>query len=225
MSWGEMCAINSNMQKPLNVQLRSHSFNTLEVVTATGTYTPKKTGLYRVICVGAGGGGVYRGSSSAGYLVSSGGGGGVAIKDMVLNATTSYNVTVSTTASFGSDLTATSGTSATLGTSLVETDAVGGTGSGGLYNFTGEGGKSIKQSNRPCKGGSVQCAIPELIKVLSVGDRNCNLLYYGNSLLGYGGGGPAVSGYTTDTSKYDTDFCLPGLPAAVIIITLETEGY
>ena len=221
MSWAETGVINSNMKKTLNEQLQSHSFNIIEVITATGTYTPNKTGLYRVICVGAGGAGTFSGTSRC----SSGGGGGVAIKDMLLESTKTYNVTVSTTSSFGTEITATSGSKALYNGTTLQTPPYGGAASGGTYNFPGEQAFSRTTVNSPIRGGSLQCVIPELSEVITVADLNRNLLSYGNSLLGYGGGGPAVIGFDTNTDKYDTNFCLPGLPAAIIIISLETEGY
>ena len=222
MSWAVMCKINSNVKKPLNEQLRNQAFNTLKVITSTGTYKPTKTGLYRVICVGAGGNGVYKGTSSD-DCVSSGGGGGVAIKDMVLYSTTSYNVTISTTASFNGTLTATAGLTAVYNGTTVETVPSGGSASGGDYNFKGEQGFSRTRTNEPVRGGSVQCVIPELNKSIMAADAMYNLLPYGSSLLGYGGGGPAVAGHLD--GKYNSDYCLTGLPAAIIIIPLETEGY
>ena len=222
MTWAEVGKINTNLKKTLNEQLQSHSFNILEVITATGTYTPKKTGLYRVICVGAGGNGVNNNSTST-YLTISGGGGGVAIKDMVLDSTKTYNVTVSTAAQFGTDIIANGGTTPKYDGSTITTQPIGGTATGGDYNFQGENGSSRSKTNSPARGGSVQCVIPELTKEISAMDAMCNRLQYGDSLLGYGGGGPAVIGYSNDS--YNRDYQLAGLPAAIIIIALETEGY
>ena len=222
MSWGEISRINSNMKKTLNEQLREHSFTILKVITETGTYTPEKTGLYRGICVGAGGNGVNSSSTST-YLSIGGGGGGVAIKDMVLSSTTSYNVTVSTYAQFGAELIANGGTTGGYSGSSVTTEPVGGTASGGDYNFQGERGWVRSKTNLPARGGSVQCVIPGLNKDIFVADAMYNKLRYGNSILGYGGGGPAVIGYLD--GSYNRDYHLSGLPAAVIIIPLELEGY
>ena len=221
MSWGEIGCINSNMKKTLNEQLREHSFTILKVITETGTYTPEKTGLYRIICVGAGGNGVNNTSTST-YLSIGGGGGGVAIKDMVLSSTTSYNVTVSTTASFGSLLTAEAGLTLVGNYSTTTQSPNGGTASGGDYNFQGEAGRggNIYRDNLTTIGGSVGVVIGELLSHHNETTRG-GALAYGNSIWGYGGGGSAIvfengNSYTNETTA--------GLPAAVIIIPLELEA-
>ena len=48
MSWGEVFKINKNMKRALNEQLRDLKFQEVKIITSTGTYTPTKTGLYKV---------------------------------------------------------------------------------------------------------------------------------------------------------------------------------
>lgn len=212
MSWGEVFAINTNMQKPLNEQLREMKFLPIRVITESTTYTPEKTGLYKVICVGAGGSG-FTDTSSSSYRASGGAAGGVAIKTLTLSASQSYNVTVGTTASFSTTLTATAGTSTRSG-------GAGGTGTGGDYNFTGEIGQNKSEKNSPMKGGSVGVVISDLARsrdTMYVSGSYAFTLPYGDSLLGHGGGGTAIVDASLEGMKTS------GLSAAVIIIPLEME--
>lgn len=215
MSWGEVFKINNNMKKALNEQMRDLKFQPLRVITANTTYTPEKTGLYKIICVGAGGK-----STTSGNVAYGGGGGGVAIKTMRLEKTSSYNVTVGTTASFGNILTATSGGNAS------GDGGRGGTASGGDNNFSGENGSSVYNATATslAKGGSVGVYIGELSRQIvhsySANDSGYSL-FCGDSVLGYGGGAPAgvifKQSYNTQYVSYN------GLPACVIIIPLEME--
>lgn len=228
MSWAEVFKINSNMKKPLNEQLRDLKFQPIKIITATGTYTPEKTGTYRVICVGAGGNGASTCTSAAYYTSSSGGGGGVSIKTLKLLSSSSYNVTVGTTASFSygsNSITATAGGNASSGTGSA-TGGTGGTASGGDYNYPGNAGtgsKGHKIFNAP---GSVGVYIGDLSRStsawLTVVDT-CFELKYGDSILGYGGSGNGFAYYKTSTSGDYAAVLTTGLPAAVIIIPLELE--
>lgn len=219
MSWAEVFKINSNMKKPLNEQLRDMKYQPIRIITATGTFTPEKTGLYKVICVGAGGKG--DGGSSDGV---SGGAGGVAIKTLRLLSTVSYDVTVSTTASFAYDSTAITATSGTKGTSS-NGGGAGGTASGGDYNYPGGAGDNDGSRGVCATPGSVGVHLDGLSRSVSKwaaleGGLVCELRY-GDSILGYGGGGNGVyvSG-STQSSHANTE----GLPAAVIIVPLEMEA-
>ena len=217
MSWAEVMKINDNVKKPLNQQIREARFLPLRIITATGTYTPEKTGVYKVICVGAGGS---SSNSSANYRTGGGGGGGVAIKTLKLLSTTSYNVTVGTTASFAYDATAITATGGANGSTTNYTGGTGGTGSGGDYNYTGEKASYSTTSGTIVQGGSLGVFISELSVVKSTTvyyKEEVRNVQYGTSLLGYGGGASAVDG----TSEYVVT--MSGLPAAVIIIPLEME--
>ena len=221
MSWGEVFKVNNKIKKPINKLLFEKKYFPIRVISSTGTYTPEKTGLYRVICVGAGGDGFFA-TSSSNFKLAGGGGGGVAIKDMVLSSTTSYNVTVSTTASFGSLLTAEAGLTLVGNYSTTTQSPNGGTASGGDYNFQGEAGRggNIYRDNLTTIGGSVGVVIGELLSHHNETTRG-GALAYGNSIWGYGGGGSAIvfengNSYTNETTA--------GLPAAVIIIPLELEA-
>ena len=106
MSWGEIYKINNNFKKSFNELLIDSIYNPIRIITQTGTYVPEKTGKYRVICIGAGADSGYDFTSTSCYQ-GGGGAGGVAIKDMRLTSGTSYNVTISTTASFSNIMSAT----------------------------------------------------------------------------------------------------------------------
>lgn len=214
MSWGEVFKINSNLKKPLNEQMRNLAVLQMRIITANMTYTPEKTGIYMVICVGEGGDAdVYGG----GTRPRTGSGGGVAIKTMRLLSTQSYNVTVSGTSSFGTSL------SATAGANL---EGAAGTGSGGDYNYTGSVGQNIGETyNTVPKAGSVGVSLVGLTTFLQTScvfsDGTGFSLPYGSGLLGYGGGGTSVVhkvGSTTESYKQ------MGQSGAVIIIPLEMEA-
>lgn len=223
MSWAEVMKINDNVTKPLNEQIREARFLPIRIITATGTYTPEKTGLYKVICVGAGGnagGDTGVGSTSKLAYAEGGGGGGVAIKTLRLSSTTSYNVTVSTTASFSTELSATAG----QGSSASSPNS-GGTAAGGDENYVGSKGVAFASTLKVgLAGGSVGVAITELTRTNSTTYTDFSSyitdLRYGDGLLGYGGGAPTLvysSGSAYSSVKRT------GQPAAVIIIPLEME--
>lgn len=218
MSWAEVGKINRNMKKPLNEQLRELNCSKIDVIEETKSYKPRKTGMYRVICVGAGGTGWAGNAGSYDYCAVGGGGGGVAVKDLRLSSSTSYCVTVSTTASFSNLLTATAGETATKTHGSGKTPTTGGTASGGDYNFEGLTGEVVSNYNNSAKGGSVGVAIAELTRSVVMADNFYSQLIYGDSLLRYGGGAPAIS--TSNPIRYD-DFLPAGLPAAVLIMPLE----
>lgn len=220
MSWAEVFKINSNMKKPLNEHLRDMKFQSVRIITATGTFTPEKTGLYKVICVGAGG----DGDTTSNY-VAAGGGGGVAIKTLRLLSTKSYNVTVSSTASFTHDngsITATAG--ADGNTSALSSDGgAGGTASGGDYNYTGSNGDDDRGYDTIPLPGSVGVYISDLSRqksVTRVYGESAIEIPYGDNLLGYGGGACGVAmGSPSSTNR----IYLTGQPAAIIIVPLELE--
>ena len=229
MSWAEVFKINNNMKKPLNEQLRDLKFQPVKIITATGTYTPEKTGIYRVICIGAGGDGAINTGSIYGRA-GSGGAGGVAIKTLKLLSTGSYNVTVSTTASFsyGNDsITATAGTKASA-TSSAATAGVGGTASGGDRNYPGGNGSYSNDvgSGKCVNPGSVGVYISDFYR----SNNRVTMIYdavsevqLGDSLLGFGGSGNSMYRGTSGNSSSVASVLFPGMPAGIIIIPLELE--
>lgn len=227
MSWAEVFKINSNIKKPLNEQIRGTVCLPMRLITSSTTYKPEKTGWYKVICVGAGGScGSYSGVSNAsGQKIATGGGGGVAIKTIKLSSAQSYSVTVSTTASFGSILSATAGGSGSASSSSMSY-GTGGTASGGDYNFTGcsgTGGSGSSKTGVCFAAGGTGVAITELSRTVKSGvikgDEYVEVTY-GESILGYGSGAPGFV-YTTGTSYYC--YTATAQSAVVIIIPLEME--
>ena len=237
MSWGEVFKINKNMKRALNEQLRDLKFQEVKIITSTGTYTPTKTGLYKVICVGAGGSGdVYTEYNYEGGMgTASGGGGGVAISTLNLSSSGIYNVTVSGTASFAySDeiiLTATAGGSGYASNN--EADSYGGSGgtaSGCDNNYTGTDGDKTGSADTIPLAGVVSVYISDFSYTLAPMNTYTKsypyafYLDYGACLLGYGGGGTGVSTKTTTSSPYYYHGKKStGRPAAIIIVPLELE--
>lgn len=227
MSWGETYKINSNMKKPLNEQLRDLKFQPVRIITTTGTYTPEKNGIYKVICVGAGGNGAAY-CRDNNYRAASGGGGGVAIKTLNLLKSSTYNVTVGTTASFSygsNSLSATAGSNAAAGSGSASV-GTGGTASGGDYNYTGTNGNKDESNRAIIQPGSVGVCISDLFcsksAWVTVAGGSWELKY-GDSILGYGGSGNGFVCYYSTVAAEQGSSITNGLPAAVIIIPLEME--
>lgn len=232
MSWSEVYKINNNMKRSINEQLRDLKFQEIKIITSSGTYTPLKTGLYKVICVGAGGNGGYNNTPTE-RGGGAGGGGGVAISTLSLSSSVSYTVTVNGTASFVYNdkitLKATAGGNSTGYASL------GGTASGGDNNYAGTAGSYTSQVNVVPPAGGVSVHIPELSytpapifgSLATYGTSDIPSTYtfslnYGECLLGYGGGGTATSCASALGSNYNKTSS-SGRPAAIIIVPLEME--
>lgn len=243
MSWGEVFKINKNMKRALNEQIRDLKCTPIRVITTTGTFIPEKTGLYKVICVGAGSDGVkYRkGTTSNGYAyhVSNGSAGGVAIKDIKLVAGTSYNITVSTTASFGSEMSATPGTTGWYNHWTSSTTApAGGEASGGDYNYKGQAGSTANtyganistssgnwtdlSSGSYVNGTSIGVVLTDVCNQLATSTGR-QVVWYGTSILNYGAGAPSWIDKSDASTPSDKVIVATGLPAAVIIIPIEME--
>lgn len=221
MSWGEVFKINKNLKRSIDEQLRDMKYNPIRVITATGTFTPERTGLYKVICVGAGGSGKrYAYTDGGTYIQANGGGaGGVAIKTLRLDSSITYDVTVSTTSSFSNILTATKGGAA--GNSSAGT---GGTASGGDYNFSGGSGVRTESSTPNISksqglGGSVGVVITDLSRDYIVAVSDGYTICCGTSVLKYGAGGSVVLKGTASSDSIE----ISPLPGAVIIIPIEME--
>jgi hypothetical protein len=205
----------------MSTQMRDSRFLPMRIITSTTTFTPEKNGTYKIICVGAGGNGDYYSKT-----VASGGGGGVAIKTLPLSKSSTYNITVGTTASFSygsNSITATAGGSADAGD---REGWDGGTASGGDYNFVGTSGDYEYDESGICPPpGSTGVFLSELSesKTTNVTVLGTTFIVpYGNSILGYGGSGNAVYNYASSSSSAAAK--TNGMPAAVIIIPLELEG-
>jgi hypothetical protein len=210
--------INTNVGK-VSTQIRDSRFLPLRIITSTGTYTPEKTGTYKVICVGAGGNGDY-GDASNTIGGGSGGGGGVAIKTLRLVRGTNYSVTVSYTASFtynaSTIITATSG-----GRGDYDEGGSGGTASGGDSNYPGTNGSNTRTANVAPMPGSVGVHISELSMTPAPHVVGNIQYHFGGSLINYGGGGTGSGYYVSTSSK--GGFATDGKPAAIIVIPLEME--
>lgn len=210
MSWAEVFKINDNMKNPLNKQMRESRFLPFEIITSSTTYTPVKTGIYKILCVGAGGNGVFNAPVGS----ASGGGGGLAIKDIRLVKNTSYTISVESNASFAYD-SSTTITASAGGNGTNSAGGAGGTASGGDYNYTGTNGE-YKSSGNVSNPGSVGAHITELSRFPEPTIWGAFTIPVGDCILDYGGGGGAVQnlgdGHTSN-----------GKPAAVIIIPIEME--
>lgn len=168
-----------------------------------------------------------RNGSGSYVYCSGGGGGGVAIKDMYLTKASSYNITVSTTASFADQLTATAGVKAVVNSTsgVWTTLPTGGTATGGDKNYNGQDGVRGQVVDGSFAGGSVGVDIADLTRQNISNDTGGNTLAYGRSILNYGGGAPASTSERVDYEgdKNDENFTRFGLAAAVIIIPIEME--
>lgn len=222
--------VNTKVQG-INNRLNDLKYQPIRIITATGTFTPEKTGTYKVICVGAGGNGNINRSNTTAVSLASGGGGGVAIKTLRLLSTKSYNVTVGTTASFTHENGSLSATAGSSGEAYDGNGGTGGTASGGDSNYTGTKGSSFycnsTSNHQLCPApGSVGVFISDLSRKeesewVVIYDTPCKIRY-GDSILGYGGSGTAVGDY--DSTKGTAYTIVNGLPAAVIIVPIEMEG-
>ena len=199
MSIGELALlVNDNFDKPLNQQIREMQYIGSYVFTSSTTFTPDKSGYYKVIVVGAGGA-HDRVGSAGNYCYASGGAGGVAIKNMHLLSTREYTIDIeSGNSTFNGNLVATAGGDGKAFSTSSATGGAGGTASGGDFNYDGlQGTTSV---NNPPNGGSVGVFIPGLMLPYSTET--------GLGILGYGIGG--TSGAAAGG-------------AAIIIIPLELE--
>lgn len=199
--------VNSNFNKPLNEQIRDNQWQGGYVFSETSnttiSFTPDKSGYYKIIAIGAGGVGDGTRLADNDYRVCTGGSGGVAIKTMKLLSSQSYTISFTYGAanvSFNNILSATRGTD---GDARNRDPGSGGTASGGDFNYNGISGQYIGES-ASLTGPGVGVFIPGLSQRESGS---------GNSIFGYGNGG---SYSYSDGSGYTG-------PAAVLILPLELE--
>ena len=165
--------VNDNFDKPLNQQIREMQYIGSYVFTSSTTFTPDKSGYYKVIVVGAGGA-----NDAASDYFASGGAGGVAIKNMHLLSTQEYTIDIQNgNSTFNKDVAATAGGDGHSG--FYGVGGAGGTASGGDFNYDGLWG--TVRVNNPPNGGSVGVFIPGLMLPYSTET--------GLGILGYGNGG------------------------------------
>ena len=198
MSIGELAMlVNDNFDKPLNQQIREMQYIGSYVFTSSTTFTPDKSGYYKVIVIGAGGANDKVGHSGD-TTYASGGAGGVAIKNMHLLSTQEYTIDIKYgNSTFNKELAATAGGDGDAYPTRPAGGA-GGTASGGDFNYDGLWGTA--SNNNPPKGGSVGVYIPGLMLPYSTET--------GLGILGYG-----IGGTSEDAAGR----------AAIIIIPLELE--
>ncbi len=213
MSWAETIKINSNMGVPINEQIRNNRFLPIKIIDSTGTYTPEKSGYYKVICIGKGGDSYVkkRSGSNNYYDVSLGGAGGVAIKTYHLNNTQSYTINITTDVTFNSELSATRGTS---GSSI--SSGAAGTATGGDYNYTGLTGEGYTTPGDNFDGASVGCYIAELSKNFMFSSGGVTVSS-GTGILNYGYSGGIIVTADNDMIVQSSGGC------ACIIIPLEYD--
>lgn len=232
MSWAKVRKINSNFNKPLNEQARELAYVGSYLFTASTTFTPEKSGWYKIIVVGKGGDGDYKGGDSLWY--HGGGAGGVAISTRLLSSNDTYDIVLSATTASSSagtvsetyyssfeDIIAYNGAAAYYSSSSNYNCGKGGHAVGGDFNYKGEDGASGGLSSLS-KGASVGVYIPELTRATTaIASVSYEDIPYnsecGDGILGHGGtysfthyyyGGSAVGAQPT---------------GCVLIIPLELE--
>lgn len=214
MSWVEVKkAINSNFNKPLNEKLIEFAFSQIYVFKDSTTFTPERDGLYKIICIGA------ANTSSNGS--SSGAAGGVAIKSMNLSSSQSYSISIGTDAIFNNLV---FGNGATSAGSPQNNIGIGGTASGGDFNYTGGNGVYTYRptSGVYLNGASVGVFIhglsdrPAFQLTNSVMNYN-QTLYGGYGILGFGFGEAYANQYYNGNYEARS----PRGAAGIIIIPID----
>ena len=206
--------VNNNFEKPLNEQVRDLKYFGSYLFVNDTSFSPDKSGWYKIICVGKGGA-TQIGSEGGNY----GGSGGVAISTLNLISTESYKITISThqhnASSFDEKIFAYGG-----GDGSYSGNGVGGVASGGQFNYNGLSGSSATSS----AGADVGVFIPELMKnkelitsstLTGQTYSSTHSISSGFGILGYGGGqgGRKLSQYNSILSPIST--------GCVLIIPLE----
>lgn len=225
MSLGELAmVVNSNFDKPLNEQARELAYAGSYLFVTSKSFTPDKTGWYKVIVVGAGGEGEshYREGSTS--RICTGGSGGVAISTVNLKSTETYSVEVAgTQSSFNGQIIATSGTSGTASSSSSSSsEGSGGTAQGGDFNYSGLSGNEVSSNyfyDFYANGADVGVNIPELMRketitsyTISDSELFTGEVSSGYGILGYG----ASNGLGYNKKTHNKGGC-------VLIIPLELE--
>lgn len=219
MSWAQI-------SKQLEIE-RDNSFNNIYVFESSTTFTAPKKGYYKIICVGAGGTAYASGVTSSDYMYHncmSGAAGGVAIKNKSMLANDTLTIAISSSGVATCDgMTANFGGNAYDFSSAADTAPVGGTATGGVWNYKGSNGAKRYRGSNPTviNGGSIGCILPGLM-TRDDAIANTARAYSGWGLYGHGGGAGACS---MNTGNMSSDFVnITGVsdkqPAAVIIIPL-----
>lgn len=205
MSIAELATVvNSNFNKPLNEQARELKFSGSYLLTSSTTFTPEKSGWYKVIVVGSGGEPNVK-QSGINYYATTGGSGGVAISTLFLVSSKSYPVEVTKLqSSFDGTIIALAGSDANdfeIG--------YGGTATGGDFNYSGNKGKSESHASTSfyINGTDVGVYIPELMRETFASDGEVSS---GLGILGYG-----------SASAYGGSAATNGKGGCVLIIPLE----
>ena len=210
--WKEIkTSINNNLSKPLNVQARELSFAGSYVFESSKTFTPDKSGWYKVIVVGAGGNhDLYMPQNT--YYVRTGGSGGVCISTLKLLSTEKYEITISGNSASFENMTANRG-----GNASQNSAGSGGTASGGEFNYPGLAGDYVN-SQVTRNGKDVGVFIPSLMErntaMVASGEYGGIVAYSGYGILGHGASsGVAFSGSYNAVTEAQS--------GCVIIIPLE----
>lgn len=205
--------VNNNFDKPLNEQMRDLKYLGSYLFVNDTSFSPDKSGWYKIICVGKGGA-----TQIDSEGVNYGGSGGVAISTLNLISTESYKITISTqqhnASSFDEKIFAYGGGDG------YSSNGVGGVASGGQFNYNGLSGSSATSS----AGADVGVFIPELMKnkelitsstLTGQTYSSTHSVSSGFGILGYGGGqgGRKLSQYNSILSPIST--------GCVLIIPLE----
>lgn len=206
--------VNDNFNKPLNVQMRDLAYNGSYLITSSTDFSPDKSGLYKVICVGQGGT-----SKDKHY----GGSGGVAIKTMHLDSSEIYPIVVDLIkTSFNGTIIANRGGDGYPSSSDYLGRGEGGTAVGGDFNYTGTSGEGVSDG----EGADVGVFIPGLMNApemvlaeysSTVSYNSSYTIRSGYGILGYGGG---QGGSVTANYSFRVGIHKGG---CVLIIPLELE--
>lgn len=203
--------VNDNFNKSLNVQMRELAFNPMYLITSGTSFTPEKSGWYRIICVGKSGGGSFSSSKQYG-----GGSAGVSISTMRLDSSITYPMTISTSPTTASSF---DGTMMAYGGGNATASAYGdgGTATGGDYNYNGKSGAEMTEDSLySIQGADVGVVISGLYDIIGSAHSGKYSAYTGRGICGYGGGQGGMGGDTIISSSIKPTGC-------ILIIPLELE--
>lgn len=195
------------------------------IFTSSGTFTPTKTGTYKITVVGSGGGG--GGNTALGDSHAGGGGAGATgIGWQTLTASTGYTVTVGTGGAGGANTGGTGGTgpaSSFAGTSTITANGgVGGVGvSAGSTSGSGGGGGTATNGDINIQGGDGESGAGGSSAYgggqggasFMGGGSRCLVTGQGQNGNTYGAGG-AGSGFGTDAAAHVGGNGSPGVVIA-----------
>ena len=183
--WKELKkVVNSNFNKPLNEQLIDREFYEGQLITSSTTWTVPKTGIYKIICVGAG----EDGSASYGGGAS----GGVVVEKARLTEGASYSITIGNNALFG-----------TLCSAIGASNGTGGSGTvtnGKVY----AGQNANNTSNHIGNGADVSFFDSKYMSkaIQTITQANTPMLYFAPGGTGLFGGQQGLKLSSTSTTGY-----------------------